>query len=813
MLGDDEIKGGGLMARALLIAEKPSLMREVQAVYKSMNFPDQIDFKSFRGHTMTLFSPGDYTTEWEKWDMKMLPMIPPKFKYKVIEHERGDYLAIYQDIKKTIEAGNYDYLINCCDPGREGQLIFHSVYESLGCKLPVRRFWNNGMTETAIMNALNHMEDDLNTPRLRNMIHASKLRADFDWLIGMNFTRAFSMGANHRKALPLGRVMTPVLSMIATREMELNHFKPTPYVELEADFSEYKGTYFDHLNENETKLFDRQKAENLIQALPRTGVIETLDKKVEKKYAPSLHSLADLQREANKVFSLTMSETLEVVQQLYEGKYLSYPRTDSAHITKDEAKRFPQLLAAIEQVPDVSKYVPELLNNSEVMRKTAQNKKYVDDKKVTDHYAIIPTGKRVDYQKLTKRQQQIMSLVAKRFVAIFMPPNTLSKTTIITMCGEHKFKTNGTEILDKGYTVLYKTKSNEVILPSLSKNQEVVVKDFTLNEKATTPPSRYNDASILEAMIHAGRFLDNKELKDVLKSSEGIGTPATRGAIIEKLITLKMIERQKKTFYATDYGISIIKNLNDHLVASPQLTAQWEQKLKAIEACELEPMTFWHEMIQYIKTETEAFKTMTYEIQSSSNSEATNQLKAIGTCLKCGEKVVVGKQYYFCTSYKKTCDFISNKVILGAKLSEANMKKILKGQKSNVLTFKKVDDKGEKKSWKAALMFNPEKQQIVFAFEDGPKTPTKQLDLTCPVCNKLLNETSKFYLCPEYKKSCQFLIGKNYFGADISLDEVKLLLSGQSTSQKQVTFTDGQTAVGHLYLDQATKKLKFKKSQ
>lgn len=201
------------------------------------------------------------------------------------------------------------------------------------------------MTEQAIRDALTHMEDDLNTPRLKNMIHASKLRADFDWLIGMNFTRAFSIGANQRKALPLGRVMTPVLNMIAQREMELKDFKAKPYWELEADFGTYSGIYFDHQAENETKFFEKEKADGLIQSLPSSGKIEKVEKKVEKKYAPSLHSLADLQREANKAFSLTMSETLDIVQELYESKYLSYPRTDSAYVTKDEAKRFPQFIS------------------------------------------------------------------------------------------------------------------------------------------------------------------------------------------------------------------------------------------------------------------------------------------------------------------------------------------------------------------------------------------------------------------------------------------------------------------------------------
>ncbi|HAX71968.1 MAG TPA: type IA DNA topoisomerase [Firmicutes bacterium] len=801
------------MARALLIAEKPSLMREVQAVYKTMNFPDQIDFKSFRGHTMTLFAPGDYTEEWEKWDLKTLPMIPQKFRYKVIEDGKGDYLNIFQDIKKTIEHGNYDYLINCCDPGREGQLIFHSVYESLGCKLPVRRFWNNGMTEQAIMDALNQMDDDLNTPRLKNMIHASKLRADFDWLIGMNFTRAFSIGANQRKALPLGRVMTPVLNMIAQREMELKDFKPKPYWEIEADFGDYKGTYFDHENENETKFFNKEKADALIQCLPRSGVVEKVEKKVEKKYAPSLHSLADLQREANKAFSFTMSETLDIVQELYESKYLSYPRTDSAYITQDEAKRFPQLLAAIKDVPEVAKYVQPLLNDNQTISKTAKNKKYVDDKKVSDHYAIIPTGRSVDYTRLTKRQQQIMGLVAKRFVAIFMPPSVVNKTSVITNLDGRKFKTNGNEVVDKGYTAIYKTKFSENSLPSLEVDQVVNLVQSELNEKSTNPPSRYNDATILEAMINAGRFLEDSSLKEVLKSSEGIGTPATRGSIIEKLINLKMIERKKKTFYATDYGISIIQNLSNHLVASPELTAQWEQKLKSIEACELEPMVFWHEMIDYIKVATEEFKQMTYQIQGVLATYNSPDIKIIGDCPKCGQKVASGKNYFFCSEYKKTCDFISGKAILGTKISEANMKKILQGKPSNVLTFKKTEANGEKKSWKAALIYSADKQQITFQFEDsGPKVPTKQLEIKCPICGKNLNETANYYMCPEHKKSCQFIIGKTYFGAPISALEVEQLLRGTMTEQKQVTFQDGNTAIGYLYLDSPTKKIKFKRA-
>ncbi|MGL4336619.1 MAG: DNA topoisomerase [Turicibacter sp.] len=802
------------MARALLIAEKPSLMREVQAVYKTMGFPDTLDFKSFRGHTMTLLAPGDYTEDWEKWDIKQLPMIPQKFRYKVIPSEKGDYLAIFNDIKKTIETGNYDYLINCCDPGREGQLIFHSVYESLGCKLPVKRFWNNGMTENAIIDALNHMEDDLNTPRLKNMIQASKLRADFDWLIGMNFTRAFSIGANQRKALPLGRVMTPVLNIVAQREMELQDFKPKPFWELEGDFGTFKGTYFDHNNENETKFFKKEKAEAVIAKMPTTGFIESIEKKVEKKYAPSLHSLADIQREANRVYGFTMSETLEIVQELYESKFLSYPRTDSSYITKDEAKRFPQLLSAIKDVPDVVKYVGPILPDSELISKTAKNKKYVDDSKVSDHYAIIPTGKPVRYDTLTKRQQQVMSLVAKRFVAIFMPPSVVNKTTLITNCGDFKFKTNGNEVVDKGFTVLYKTKFSENSLPSFTKNDEVSVIETKLNEKATTPPSRYNDATVLEAMINAGRFLEDDSLKEVLKSSEGIGTPATRGAIIEKLINLNMIERRKKTFYATEYGISIIQNLNGHLVASPELTAQWEQKLKQIEACKLEPMVFWHDMLSYIRSSTEDFKSMSYNIQGDPKAVGENNLKTIGKCLKCGEPVFVGTNYYFCGQYKKSCDFISGKAILGTKISEANMKKILQGKPSNVLSFSKTDNQGIKKTWKAALAYNPDRKQISFLFEDdgnGGSANAKTLDLKCPNCGKFLQETGKYYLCPEHNKSCKFIVGKEYFTAPISLEELGQMLRGQMTEVKTVKFQDDAIVQGCLYLDPGTKRIKVKR--
>ena len=779
------------MAKALLIAEKPDLMRKVKAVYSKMGFKDTIDFTSFAGHTMVLKQPGEYNPSWEKWNIGDLPLIPNKFEYK----PSADKKKMYHDIKKQIETGGYDYLINCCDPGREGQAIFFTFYDTIGCKLPVKRMWHSDITDKELKKSLENLRDE-KEPALYNMTQASKLRAYFDWAVGMNFTRAFSMVGG--KKANLGRVMTPTLKIIVDRELEIRNFKPQKFYEIEGDFGIYKGLHFYEKDEEQlTRFLDKKEAEEVIKKLGKKGVIETIEEKKETKYAPNLHALSDLQMECSRVYGYTPADTLKIAQSLYEKQILSYPRTDSAYLTKttalDSSKGFKAiLLNSICSVPELSKYASVFGKDDTLINSLANNKKYVDDKKVSDHYAIIPTGEKVDINKLSKEEQNVFLIVCKRVLAIFMKPISTNKTTLVTDVDGKKFKTNGSVVIEKGFSELYKTSFATNLLPKVKKGDIVDVKGADLLEKTTTPPVRYNDATLLGAMKNPGKFIEDDSLKSVLREAKGIGTEATRASIIEKLVDVKMMERKKKIIYPTEFGISIIVNLGDNKVASPELTGIWEEKLRNIEACKLDPKVFYNEMIDYIKEETANMLKMSFSLDS--------EVEALGVCPKCGKAIKEGKDYYLCVGYKKDCDFLVGKTILGAKISKTEIKKILKGEPTKELTFKKGSN-----SWKTKLIFDKSQGKVVFS--TGSNTSSSS-SFTCPCCKNTLKVTSKYYLCSEYKKTCNVCLGKEFFGAKISENDLKKLLKGE-TLTKKFTWKSGKQSEAKMNLSDGKYNLIF----
>lgn len=762
------------MARALLIAEKPDLMRHVKSAYDKYGHKDIIEFESFAGHTMTLQTPEMYNSEWGgKWKLDNLPMIPNEFKYMPTK----DKLSLYKRIKDKIKKGNYDYLINCCDPGREGNHIFHSFYETIGCKLPVKRMWHSDLTENELKRALNNLRDDINEPELKNMTIASKLRADFDWLTGLNFTRVLTVKGN--KLCNVGRVMTPILKIIVDRELELRNFIPKDFWEIEATFDGYKGTYY--TKDGKGQFLDKSKAENVIKPLGKKGFVQSIEQKKEVRYAPRLHSLAELQNEANKVYGYTMQETLGIVQNLYEKKILSYPRTDSSYVTKAIAKDFRTVLSALLNISELKQVATKVMNDTKILSDIVSNKRYVDDKKVSDHYAIIPTGEDFVFSNLDTKEKNIVLLVGKRLLSIFMKPMTSNKTNIETNVNGAIFKTTGSILVDKGFTELYNATFNNNTLPLLKKGDEVNVKSIDLIGKKTSPPQRYTDETLNKSMENAGKFVEDEDLKEVLKEAKGLGTPATRGGIVEKLVILKMVERKKKNFYATDYGISIIQSLGDFDITSPELTGIWEQKLREIEACKYNPKQFRDEMVEYVKDSTEKLKNFSVTLDSSEES--------LGKCPICGRNVKEGKSYYFCSAYKKGCDFIVSKDMFGAKISKTEIKKILVGKETKEFTFK---NKG--KSWSCKLVYSPIEKKVVFANSSNSKS--KDLG-KCPVCGEPIKEGKTYYMCSKYKDGCNFIFNKEYSGSKLTEKDVKTLMDKKKI-RKKFTWKSGKSGEANL---------------
>ena len=767
------------MAKALLIAEKPSLMRDVQSAYKNnkSKIKDDIDFASFAGHTMSLKNPGEIKPEWEKWSLSTLPRIPEKFEYKVSKDKK----KMYNDIKKKIKEGGYDYLINCCDPGREGQAIFHTFYESLNIKIPVKRMWHSDLTEDELVRALTNLRDDLNEPLLYNMTEASKLRAYFDWLIGMNYSPAYTLRANTGKAIGLGRVMTPTLAILVNRELEIRNFVPKDFYELEAEFGEYSGKYYYLVDGKEVSRLDTKEEVEKIKKSLSTNANDSKIIKAEKKkalkYAPKLHNLAEIQSEANRAFKYTPKKTLELVQSLYEKKLLSYPRTDSNHLTVAMTKDFEKMLSCLNAVPGLNVYVNKVLSEKNRLTAVANNKSYVDNSKVTDHYAITPTGKIADLSKLSNDEVNIYTLVAKRFLAIFLDPQVTEKSVLVTENNSHMFKTNGTILVDEGYTVLYGTSVTNKMLPNLKQGDTVTLTKTNIASKKTTPPSRYDDASLVETMANVGKLVEDKDLKEVLKEAKGIGTSATRADIIEKLVKTKTIERKGKAkqIYATEYGISIIEGLRGQEIILPELTAVWENKLSEIEKCNYDPKQFYKEMIEYIENKTREMMNMTVNIEGSNNTSK----KVIGKCPKCGNHdVIEGSKGYGCSGYKEGCDFVIWKSQLGGEISTKNAKLLLDGKETELIKF---HSKTKNTDYNAKLKLKDD-FTTELVFDNTSKTKTEAIG-KCPKCGKDILENSKAFGCSGWKEGCKFTIWKEskfYKDKKITSDEMKSLLNKEA---------------------------------
>lgn len=796
------------MAKALFIAEKPSMMREVQAVYKKRGFKDTIDFVALSGHVVEMYRPEEYNKAWGEWKAENLPMIPEVFKYKA--PTEGYKKDVFDKAKKAIKDGKYDYLICGTDAGREGNLIFDAFYSVIGCKLPVKRFYNNDTTEDDLHNSLLNLLDYRGT-RMSQLTSASYLRAYFDWLIGMNLTQAITINAH--KTIRVGRVKTPILKILVDRELAIRNFVSKPFWEVEATFTDYIGVYTNE--NNETPIYVRVDAEAIQKSLTPTGVVQSVDKRRETKYAPELFSLSFLQAEANKVHRYTLQQTLEYTQSLYEKKAVSYPRTSSSHVTVALSKQFMKIVSDLKQIKEVGA-VAHGITTADIAKASA-NKKYVDDAKVTDHYAIIPTGNIPDFSKLSTEELNVYMLVVKRFLAIFLPPLVQDKTKVVTSCGGHNFVSNGSILVSPGYTTLYGSKFDDNLLPNLNKGDTVKLSESKINEKKTNPPSRFDDEMLVKALINAGKFIeDDDDLKSILEREDkkGIGTEATRANIVESLIKEGLVKREKARFFVNDEGISIIETLGNIDLVTPKLTAIWEGKLTDIESSKLSAETFRKEMNAFVREQTEIMlKLKTDKIVNNSEERGMSQeRKVIGKCPICSQNVVEGKDYYFCSQYKKEedCSFIVNKVILGATVNASTLGVILKGDVTKAL---KMRSPKSGKEFEAGLKWNTETKKIefVFASSDGP-VQAKGI-CKCGVCDGEMTLRSgqygEYYNC---NKNCGFRVSKVIGGKVITEAALKKLVKDGRT-EKMTGFKkrDGSgTFDAILEINQSDKKVVFK---
>lgn len=569
------------------IAEKKSVAESIAKVLGALSPRDGFfEGKGYcvtwaLGHLCTLKEPHDYTEMWQRWSLGSLPMIPPKFGIKLMGERSKE--RQFNIIKKLIEGA--DCIINCGDAGQEGELIQRWIMQKAQAKCPVKRLWVSSLTEEAIKEGFATLKDQT---EYQPLYEAGLCRAIGDWLLGMNATRLYTLkyGAN-KQVLSIGRVQTPTLALIVKRQHEIKNFVPKPYWELKTKYREVTFAV------TEGKFDEKEKAEEALQKISgEPFTVTDISAKKGNELPPRLYDLTSLQVDCNKKYGMTSDVTLQTIQSLYEKKYTTYPRVDTTFLSEDI---YPKCENILKGMRDYAPLVAPLMGKPLV-----KSKKVFDNKKVTDHHAIIPTG--VHPQALTENEKRVYNLVATHFIAIFYPECKFSTTTVLGESGGVKFKATGKQITDPGWRVVFakeaveednKEEKNEQ-MPAFVKG-ESGPHTPDLAEKLTQPPKPYTEATLLRAMETAGKNVEDEELRDLMKEN-GIGRPSTRAEIIKTLFKRNYIRNEKKNIIATETGIELVGLIRNELLKSAELTGQWEKKLRDIERKNYEAKQFITEL-------------------------------------------------------------------------------------------------------------------------------------------------------------------------------------------------------------------------
>lgn len=569
------------------IAEKPSVAKDIADFLGARSRKEgYFEGNGYRvtwtlGHLCTLKEPHDYTDMWKRWTLGSLPMIPPRFGIKLIDNKGIEkQFAVIERLIKDAE-----YIINCGDPGQEGELIQRWVMQKAGAKCPVKRLWTSSNTDEAMREGFNNLKEQ---SEYKSLYEAGLCRAIGDWLLGMNATRLYTIKyGRDRQVLSIGRVQTPTLALIVKRYHEITNFVPKEFWELKTI---YRDTTFSATSGRFESVEEAQ--ETLQKIANELFTIKSVTAKNGVENPPQLYDLTSLQAESNKKYALTLEQTLQTIQSLYEKKLTTYPRVDTKYLSDDIYSKCEGILKGLRDyqpltVPLIGKPLPK-------------SKRVFDNKKVTDHHAIIPTG--IYPQGLTDIEKKVYDLVARRFIAVFHPECKFRSTTVLGESAGIEFKTTGKVITSPGWKVVYTQESNEdkegsekdKILPPFVKG-ESGPHTPGVQEKWTQPPKNYTDETLVRAMESAGKTVEDEELREAMKEN-GIGRPSTRAAIIETLCKRNYIRREKKSIVATPTGINLISLIRNELLKSAELTGQWEKKLRDIEKRQYEAKTFIDEL-------------------------------------------------------------------------------------------------------------------------------------------------------------------------------------------------------------------------
>ncbi|MBV8078829.1 MAG: DNA topoisomerase 3 [Actinobacteria bacterium] len=719
------------MAKTLIVAEKPSVARDIA---NALPGPFQTPKEGFMesddyvitfavGHLVQLKDPEAYDEKFKRWRMDDLPIVPDKFELEPRDAKSKKQLTL---IHKLMKRDDVDRIVNACDAGREGELIFSYIYELAGVDKPVDRLWISSMTKQAIRDGFDKLRPGNEMDKLEA---AARSRSEADWLVGMNATRAATLRGRAwvGGVVSLGRVQTPTLAMIVKREREIQAFTPEPYWLVHATFEpRYSGLWFEG---DETRIFkDADRAPAIAAKVQgKDGVVESVERKEQKEIAPLLYDLTSLQRDANRRFGFSARRTLQAAQSLYEGKKaITYPRTSSRYLSGDLVPQLKPTAETLLPIPDYAQAAQFVLDLAELPLG-----RVVNDAKVDDHHAIIPTDVEHDLSDFSPDERRVFDLVAKRFLAAFHPPARYQRTTVITVVEEERFRTRGKITLEAGWRGVYGLESEEekiarqeeesddatAELPQLEQGIKITCVEADVESKETKPPPRYTEATLLSAMETAGKLIDDDELREAMKES-GLGTPATRAETIETLIRREYIERVGRDLQPTPKGLQVITMLEEHKITSPELTGDWEHRLSDIERGSGDRDAFIRDIASFTDE-------IVKQIAALDKEKLRPVRVELGLCPRCGaetgEIIKENSRAYGCTSWKSKeetgCGYVIWKKVAGRTLTPEIARQLIEeGRTREVLSgFRSRAGK----PFRARLILTPE-GKVEFDFPARP---------------------------------------------------------------------------------------------
>jgi len=665
------------MNKILVLAEKPSVGRDIARVLKCNKKGngylegDKYIVTWALGHLVTLADPEEYNKSYKSWRIEDLPILPSHMKLVVIKQTQKQFYIV----KEQMNRKDVSQIVIATDAGREGELVARWIIEKANIRKPIKRLWISSVTDKAIRDGFNKLREG---KEYENLYASAVARAEADWIVGINATRALTCKYNAQ--LSCGRVQTPTLFMVAKREEEIKNFKEKEFYGIAATTKDLKLVWQDN-HTKDIRTFDEKKCDKILASIEKKDAqVYDVEKTYKKSYSPRLYDLTELQRDANKIFGYSAKETLSVMQRLYEThKILTYPRTDSRYLTSDIVDTLGERIKAC----GIGQY--QSMASRILKKPIVANKSFVDDSKVSDHHAIIPTEERLPLSKLNEKERKIYDLVVKRFMAVLYPPFEFEQTTIKAKIGNENFFAKGKRVLAQGWKEVYANNyedddvqedTPEQLLPNINKGDVLKVNSIIKTKGHTKPPAPFTEGTLLSAMENPAKYMANesKDLIKIIGETGGIGTVATRADIIEKLFNNFLIEKRGKDIYITGKGKQLLGLVPEDL-KSPALTAEWEQKLEAIAKGKLRKNTFIEEMEIYSKD-------ITNEIKNSDETFRHDNISRV-KCPQCGKYMleVKGKKGKMLVCQDRECGYRKNiSKVTNARCPNCHKKLELRGE-------------------------------------------------------------------------------------------------------------------------------------